>query len=76
MKCVLCKASLKQGEVNHIIDINNKIIIIKNVPALVCQQCGEYFIDNETAIKLEKIVDELLKNKTEIVIANYSEIAA
>jgi hypothetical protein len=43
---------------------------------MVCHQCGEYYLDNETAMKIEKIVDELLKNKTEIPIANYSEIAA
>ncbi|WP_238524572.1 type II toxin-antitoxin system MqsA family antitoxin [Caldicellulosiruptor hydrothermalis] len=45
-------------------------MIIKNVPALVCSQCDEYYLDNETALKVEKMVDEFLKNKTEITIAN------
>lgn len=76
MNCVLYKSQLTHGEVNHIVDNCGKIVIIKNVPAMVCHQCGEYYLDNETAIKIEKIVDELLKNKTEITIANYSEIVA
>ncbi|ADQ41724.1 hypothetical protein Calkr_2263 [Caldicellulosiruptor acetigenus I77R1B] len=76
MDCVLCKSQLIHGEVNHIVDTESQIVIIKNVPAMICHQCGEYYLDNETAIKIEKLVDELLKNKTEITIANYTEIAA
>lgn len=76
MNCVLCKSQLTHGEINHIVDSGGQIVIIKNVPAMVCHQCGEYYLDYETAIKIEKIVDELLKNKTEITIANYAEIAA
>ncbi len=33
MNCVLCKANLTSGRVNHIVDLGEGIIIIKNVPA-------------------------------------------
>jgi len=76
MRCSLCGASMIEGKIKHIVDLGKQTIIIKDVPALVCHQCGASFLDDEVVEKLEKIVDELLKNKTEIVIANYSEIAA
>jgi YgiT-type zinc finger domain-containing protein len=39
MNCVACKANLGQGMINHIVDVEGQIIIIKNVPAQVCSQC-------------------------------------
>ncbi|MEY8001705.1 type II toxin-antitoxin system MqsA family antitoxin [Clostridium sp. Mt-5] len=74
MNCTLCKGDLVQGRVNHIVDLDGHIIIIKDVPANVCKQCGEYFLENDIALKVEKIVDEVRKNKAEILVMNYSEI--
>ncbi len=34
--------SLTKGSVNHIVDLGEGIIIIKNVPSNICEQCGEY----------------------------------
>ena len=52
------------------------IIIIKNVPANICEQCGEYYLDTETALKLETLVDQIKKNKAEVFIVNYNEMVA
>lgn len=76
MNCAICKAELSMGHVNHIVDLKERIIIIKSVPANVCMQCGEYFVDTETAVKLETIVEEAKKNKAEIFVAKYNELVA
>ncbi len=76
MRCALCKAHLREGRVNHIVDYGERIIIIKNVPANTCNQCGEYYIDTEIALKLESIIDEIIKSKVEISIINYDEMVA
>jgi len=76
MDCTLCKSSLIKGSINHIVDFDGHIIIIKGVPANICKQCGEYFIENDIALKLEKIIVEARKNKAEILVINYSEMAA
>jgi len=44
MDCILCKSILIKGNINHIVDFDGHIIIIKGVPANVCKQCGEYYI--------------------------------
>ncbi len=76
MNCIVCKGELTKKVINHIVDINGHIIIIKNVPAEVCEQCGESFFENQVALALEKIVDEIVSNKAEITIVNYNDKVA
>lgn len=71
MNCVMCKGKLIDGKVNHIVDINGHIIIIKNVPANICTQCGEYYINHKTALILEELIDKVLISNTEVTIINY-----
>lgn len=76
MDCVMCKGNLKEGLVNHIVDIKGHIIIIKNVPANICTQCGEYYIENKIALILEALVDGILNSNAEVLIINYPGTAA
>lgn len=76
MNCIVCKGELTKKDINHIVDIDGHIIIIKNVPAEVCEQCGESFFENQVALTLEKIVDEIVSNKAEITIVNYNDKVA
>ena len=76
MNCIVCKGELTKKEINHIVDLDGHIIIVKNVPAEVCKQCGESFFENEVALRLEKIVDEIRNNKAEITIVNYYDKVA
>jgi YgiT-type zinc finger domain-containing protein len=65
--CVIYKSKLAKSRVNHILDNMGRIVIIKNVPANVCGQCGEYYIDNDTAMRLEEVARELLNKGTSII---------
>lgn len=76
MKCEFCKAELINGKVNHIVDLGDGIVIIKNVPANICRQCGEYYVDTQTALKLENIVDRVKKEKAEVLIISFDELVA
>lgn len=55
MKCVICK----QGETNEgtatvTLEIGKTTLVVKQVPAKVCQNCGEEYVN-------EKVTSELLK---------------
>ncbi len=76
MNCIICKSKLAKSRINHILDNMGRIVIIKNVPANVCGQWGEYYVDNDTAMRLEAIAQELLNNKAEILVLNYNELVA
>jgi YgiT-type zinc finger domain-containing protein len=74
-QCSLCKGKLEKGNINHVVNIDNLIIIIKKVPAEVCKQCGEYYLDHEVAKKVEDIVDNVKNNKAEVIINYYDRVA-
>jgi YgiT-type zinc finger domain-containing protein len=42
--CLLCRGGLRDERVRHAMTHGNRVIVFTNVPARVCQQCGEpYF---------------------------------
>lgn len=67
MKCSICKGKLRKGKVNHIVD---GAFLFKDVVADVCDRCGEYYLDNKNASKIESIVKEAEANEVEVLIMN------
>jgi YgiT-type zinc finger domain-containing protein len=59
MKCALCKnGETKPGRVTVSLNRGETVIVIKDVPADVCVNCGEYFltsqVTNDILLKAEK----------------------
>ena len=76
MNCFMCKGKLEEKNTTFMVELDNCIIIIKNVPSLVCEQCGEVLYSNEDSKQLEKLVNAVRNSITEITIINYSEKVA
>jgi len=76
MSCFMCKGEMQNKISNYILDLDGCIIIIKNVPSLVCNQCGEVFYTNEVMKRVEEIVDISKNAITEIAIVNYNDRVA
>ena len=73
MKCVICKnGDTSSGMVNVVLQRNECTIIFKDVPADVCENCGEYYLNedvtNEILIRSEKAI----KNGAEVEILRYA----
>lgn len=48
MKCVICKnGHTENGLVIVTLERNGSIILIKKVPAMVCNNCGDYYLTEE-----------------------------
>lgn len=73
MECFMCKGELEKKKVNYVVDLEKTIIIIKDVPAKVCNNCGEKFYDDETAKNIEKIVNQLKELTVEVTVVKYKE---
>ena len=76
MNCFMCNGKLEEKNTTFMVELDNCIIIIKNVPSLVCEQCGEVSYSNEVSKQLEKLVNAVRNSITEITIINYSEKVA
>jgi len=77
MICFMCKGNLQEGFSTFTADMGNCIVVIKNVPSLICDQCGESSYSNEVTKRLEQIVHNLMNSASaEIAVVSYSEKAA
>ncbi len=76
MKCFACDKETIEKNKNYIADLEHCVIIIKNVPALVCQDCGEVYYRDEVAEKIEKTIDMLEKIIDDVAVVEYSKMTA
>lgn len=76
MNCLMCKGILENKNTTFMVELDNCIIIIKNVPSQVCKQCGEVSYSDEVAKQLEKLVNAVRNSITEITVINYTEQVA
>ena len=54
MACDLCGGPVVQREVSYTAQLNGKFVIVENVPAKVCGQCGESLFSPDTVERLQK----------------------
>ncbi len=74
--CMFCKeTSTKKSFTTHVVNYKDCIIVVKNVPCIECDLCGEKYYSNEVAIQLEKIVDAAKQLMQEISVIDYSKAA-
>lgn len=63
-KCPFCGGRVTAGHlVTHVDDTVEPVVMIQNVPAQVCQQCGEQFYDGDVTVRLSRQVDEMRANR-------------
>ena len=73
MHCLYCKGTLKDSTSIFTLELDGCIVIVKNVPAHVCRQCGEASFSDEIYRRLEKVIDQLRGTISEVAIVNFSE---
>ena len=76
MDCFRCKGSAMPKVKTHAITLEKCVIIVKNVPALVCKQCGETYFDDRVMQNLEIMTDNLESLIREVAIVDYTDNAA
>jgi len=57
-QCPICSGSMIKGTTTFTVDYDKGVIVIRHVPALVCNQCGESWIEDKQSEKLEELVQE------------------
>jgi len=75
MTCYMCKGKTKELRKTYVATLEDCVIIIKNVPALVCEQCGEAYYTDEVAERLEQIVEKMRKFVEEVAVVEYEKAA-
>jgi len=75
--CFFCKNDeLINSTTTHVVNLENCVIVIKNVPCEECSQCGEKFFSDEVVQQLEIIVNEVKIFSTEVYVTDYNRKVA
>ncbi len=73
MTCVICKTgTYKSGVTTVVLTKDDSAIIIKGVPAEICDQCGEYILSSDITGKILSLANEAWKNGTEVEIRHFA----
>ena len=73
MKCMICKhGETKQGITTVTLEKGSSTIIFKEVPAQICDNCGEKYIDDSTTKELLNKARKIVNNGVEVDIRKYA----
>ena len=73
MKCTLCKnGETSNGKVTVTLSRDNSTIVIKEVPAEVCNNCGDYFLSSEISKAVLTLAEDAVKKGIEVEILKFA----
>jgi YgiT-type zinc finger domain-containing protein len=73
MKCVICKNSnTNSGLVTVTLQREDCIVILKKVPAEICENCGEYYLSETITEKVLEKAEKAINNGAEVEIIKYA----
>lgn len=70
MKCLVCKHDrFKKGTTVLPIERGSAILLITDIPARVCVNCGEAYLDEEVAQGVQDLANEMLSGEVSYSVA-------
>jgi hypothetical protein len=55
------------------VDLKSGVVVVRDVPALVCTKCGDAWIDDPVAAKLETIVADARRKRAVVEVAQWQQ---
>lgn len=72
-KCFVCgHDEIRNGFVNQMLEENGHFIIVKDVPGIICANCGEVYFETDVMLKLELVMS---RNVSELEIISFRQVA-
>ena len=73
MKCVVCKkGETKAGKTTIMLEKDGATLVFKGVPASVCANCGEEYVDGEITARLLKSAEDAARSGVQVEIRQYA----
>lgn len=70
--CYACGGTMEKGETTFTVDFGTGVVVVRNVPATVCSQCGMEWIDDDITARIEAIVDDAKEKHSMIEVMSLS----
>ncbi len=76
MKCMICRhGETQQGTTTITLERGTSTIIFKDVPALVCDNCGEKYIEENITKRILQNANDIIKSGAEVDIRKFTMAA-
>jgi YgiT-type zinc finger domain-containing protein len=75
-KCYFCRGRIVKRKVSHVHRWGKKIILFEDMPAEVCEQCGEIYFSPDTLEMMDKATREVssIKKSIKVPVATFGEL--
>ena len=73
MTCLLCKnGATRRGTVTVTLERGKTVVVVRDVPADVCENCGEYYLDSSVAEEVYRWAEAAVARNAEVEILHYA----
>ena len=73
MNCVICRnGTTNSGYVTVTLQRGETTVILKHVPADVCDTCGEYYLSSEVAAQVLEKAESAVRSGAEVEILRFA----
>jgi YgiT-type zinc finger domain-containing protein len=73
VKCVVCKqAETRPGTATVTLERDGLTVVFKGVPAQVCPNCGEDYVEQGIADRLLKEAEQTARNGTQVEVRQFA----
>ncbi|MCL2089069.1 MAG: type II toxin-antitoxin system MqsA family antitoxin [Oscillospiraceae bacterium] len=76
MKCISCGAKTYSGTTTDVAELENSLVIVRNVPCNKCSECDEIIYTADVVKELENITAKAKNAMNEVAILDYNKKAA
>ena len=72
MRCVICKqGEIRPGTATVMLERNGMTLVVKSVPAKVCENCGEEYVDEDVTARLLREAEDAARSGVQVDIREY-----
>lgn len=73
MICMICKhGETRSGTATVTLEREGTTLVIKGVPAQVCANCGEEYVDEDTTARLLRTAEEAVRTGVQVDVRQYA----
>lgn len=73
MNCLICRQGKTQsGTTTVTLTRGETTVVVKNVPADICENCGEYYLSDEISTKILAMAEEAVKRNREVEVIQFA----
>ena len=73
-RCPLCGGDKKEGHTTYSVDLGFGVVVVRDVPAKICSQCGEEWIGYQVTRRLEEIVNYARDKRPQLEVLTFQKV--